>query len=69
MRELASTRYNNPDAMWGGSPLAKKWGVKQTVGLNDGSGRAITQRYSRRSLMRTLLCAELLSIELCHVHD
>lgn len=36
--EPASIRYKNPGAMWG-NDIAKKWGSKQTVKLNDGLGQ------------------------------
>jgi len=40
MTDPASIRYNNPGAMWGkGNPIAKRWGNKGTVGLNDGLGQ------------------------------
>lgn len=36
--EVASIRYKNPGAMWGGA-RANKWGALRAVTLNDGKGQ------------------------------
>lgn len=39
---VASIRYNNPGAMWGGNKIATKWGATKNITLNDGLGQGNT---------------------------
>lgn len=39
---VASIRYNNPGAMWGGNAIATKYGATKNVVLNDGLGQGNT---------------------------
>lgn len=39
---VASIRYNNPGAMWGGNAISKRWGATANVVLHDGLGQGNT---------------------------
>lgn len=39
---VASIRYNNPGAMWGGNAIATKYGATKNITLNDGLGQGNT---------------------------